>query len=183
MAACLNNVAATGLNPAHSRGVWGKQNMTIQIGYIGVINVSITKETFFDNNLVVITGEDPAHEVPGFERETKGLRHAWNQAVAEVKRRGGTVMARPPKPGKFRLLGGTSDITEVPQTDLVSWDDAMDKMDAMAGDLEYGLCSGWKRADGPKSITFTDQDGYEMKLRIITEAEDNRLRETSYPKW
>lgn len=74
--------------------------MTQFVGYVGVVAVHVVEETFYDNGLVVITGEDPAHEVPGWELEVHWVPFlsAWKRAVKEIKSRNGVVVNYPPRP-------------------------------------------------------------------------------------
>ena len=74
--------------------------MTQFVGYIGVLTVQVIEETYFDDGLVLIVGEDPANEVQGWERKLYGVPflQAWKRAVREIESRNGVVVNRPPRP-------------------------------------------------------------------------------------
>lgn len=139
--------------------------MKIEVGYIGVITVTAEKDTWDDQALVL--AQDPAHEEPGFEFDRPTLLAAWKAAEAEVLKRGGVVThAAPADTDKFLVVGESTDIIPCPQGDEASFDDAVVQFARKMYDLEDSLCKGWAKSQGYLSVTFTDKDGYELKLSL-----------------
>lgn len=139
--------------------------MKIEVGYIGVMNVTAEKDTWDDQALVL--AEDPAHEEPGFEFNKPTLLAAWKAAEAEVLKRGGVVThAAPADADKFLVVGEATDIIPCAQGNDASFDDAIVQFAKKMYDLEDDLCKGWAKAHGHLSVTFTDKDGYEIKLSL-----------------
>lgn len=139
--------------------------MNIEVGYIGVVNVSATKDTWDDQAHVL--AEDPAYEVAGFEIETPMLLDAWKTAENKIREHGGVVVhAAPADTDKFLVVGETTDIVPCAQGDDVSLDGAVVQFAKKMYELEDDMCKGWAKAYGHLSVTFTDKDGYKLKLSI-----------------
>lgn len=139
--------------------------MKIEVGYIGVVTVTAEKDTWDDQATVL--GEDPAYEVPGFEFSKPTLLAAWKAAEAELLKRGGVVThAAPADTDKFFVVGEATDIIPCTQGVDVSFDDAVAQLVKKMYDLEDNLCRGWSETHGYLSVTFTDKDGYEIRLSL-----------------
>lgn len=138
--------------------------MKIEVGYVGVVNVAVMKDTWDDDALVQAV--DPAHEVPGFKFTTPTLLAAWKAAEAEVLRRGGVVIHAAPADADKFLVGETTDIIPCAQGDDASFDDAVVQLAKKMYDVEGDFCKDWAKTYGHLSVTFTDKDGYEFKLSL-----------------
>lgn len=139
--------------------------MKIEVGYIGVVTVTAEKDTWDDQATVL--GEDPAHEEPGFEFCKPTLLAAWKAAQAVLIKRGGVVThAAPADSDKFIVVGEATDIIPCAQGGDTSFDDAVVQLTKKMYDLENELCKDWAKTHGHLSVTFTDKDGYKIKLSI-----------------
>lgn len=157
--------------------------MRIGVGHIGVIAVTAEKDTWDDQAHVL--AEDPAHEVAGFEIETPTLLGAWKTAESKIRERGGVVFhAAPADTDRFLVVGETTDIVPCAQGDDASFDDAVVQFAKKMYELEDDMCKGWAKAYGHLSVTFTDKDGYKLKLSIRDAASyRDEMRRLYYPDY
>lgn len=153
--------------------------MTITVGYIGVITVTVERETWDD--FAEVIGEDPAGEVRGFRHRSASMLYAWKWASREIMRRGGTVLAPAPAATTFRVVGEATDVMPVTKFDEIPLDKAAAAFDAQKQELEAGLCSGWSaRNNLGLDYSWTDTDGYAVRLRLMSEPEFRSLMAEIY---
>lgn len=139
--------------------------MKMTIGYIGVITVTIEKNSWDDKAFV--TGEDSAHEVGGFEYDAPTLLAAWRRAAREITKRGGVVLHNPPASNKrFLTVAVTSDLPHCIQVGEATLDKAVAGFDKKMHELEDDLCKGWTKKTSYMSVTYTDVSGYQVNLRL-----------------
>ena len=74
--------------------------MTVFIGYIGVLDVSVTDDPEYTDDGFVdevwVIASDPASEVEGFRVRHDGtFMEAWRIGAREIRKRGGVVVNRP----------------------------------------------------------------------------------------
>lgn len=144
--------------------------MNIYVGYIGVVVVTAVKEPWDDT--ASACGVDPAYEVAGFEYPAKSLLAAWRRAVKEIRRRGGVVVRPAPDPRtKMVVVAETTDIVPCVQGATETFDQAVECFDHKRYDLEDSLCKGWSAKAGHLAMTYKDEDGYTVDLRVMRASE------------
>lgn len=154
--------------------------MTITVGYIGVITVTVERDTWDD--FAEAVGMDPALEVQGFSHRSASMLDAWKWAAREIARRGGTVLAPAPTATRFRVVGEATDIVPVANNNESTLDEAAAAFDTKKCELEAGLCSGWAITSRKLGFdyTWTDADGYTVRLRLMGEPEFRSLMNKIY---